>query len=208
VPIAGVGLSGDQYHWLTPYTQNFNLSLQYQLASGTSATLAYVGSQGRHLITAMGTNNLPELLPPDANPQQYVPYPDFARGSTYIATEGSSNYNSLQASLERHFGHGLNLLANYTWGKVRTDVRDAAESDIGSYRAPGIPGFGIQGDYGLADFDVRQIFHFSGGYDLPFGSGKRFLGGSKGLAGLLVNSWSVNWILTRLRITSFPTMSF
>ncbi len=61
---------------------------QYQLAPGTSATLAYVGSQGRHLITAEGTNNVTELLPPDENPQQYVPYPEFARGSTYIATEG------------------------------------------------------------------------------------------------------------------------
>jgi hypothetical protein len=195
-PIAGISLEGNQYHWLTPYTQDFNLTLQYQLGSSTSATLAYVGSQGRHLITLLGTNNVTELLPPDTTPQSYVPFPDFARGSTYIATIGSSEYNSLQASIEKRLGNGLNFLANYTWGKVLTDVRDPAEDDIGGYRAPGVPGFGIKPDYALADFDVRQIFHFSGGYELPFGSGKRFLTDSHGVVRQLVNGWSINWILT------------
>jgi TonB dependent receptor len=196
VPIAGVSLTGDQFHWQTPYTQNFNRSTQYQLGRTASLTLAYVGSQGRHLITALGANNVTELLPPDTNPQLYVPFPDFARGSTYIATVGTSNYNSLQASVEKHLSSGLNFLANYTWGKVRTDVRDPAENDIGGYRAPAVPGFGISRDYALADFDVRQIFHFSGGYELPFGSGKRFLTDVHGLTRQLVGGWSVNWILT------------
>ena len=41
-------------------------------------------------------------------------------------------------------------------------------------RAPGVPGFGIKGDYSLASFDIRNVFHFSGSYDLPFGKGKKF----------------------------------
>ena len=32
-----------------------------------------------------------------------------------------------------------------------------------------------QGDYGLAPFDIRNVVHFSGGYELPFGKGKRYM---------------------------------
>src|SRR2546422_2592190 len=48
----------------------------------------------------------------------------------------------------------------------RSDARDLLNNFAGGYRAPYVPGFGIQGDYGLADFDIRNTFHFSGGYEL------------------------------------------
>ena len=35
-------------------------------------------------------------------------------------------------------------------------------------------------DYGLANFDIRNVFHFSGGYELPFGRGKRFMSDASG----------------------------
>jgi len=41
-----------------------------------------------------------------------------------------------------------------------------------------LPGFGIHGDYGLCDFDITKVFHFSGTYELPAGSKKRFLANS------------------------------
>ena len=62
-------------------------------------------------------------------------------------------------------------------------------------RAPGIPGLGIHYDYGLADFDIRNVFHLSGGYELPFGKGKRYLpmAGSqaKSLGGWTINTSAV-----------------
>jgi hypothetical protein len=64
------------------------------------------------------------------------------------------------------------------------------------YRAPDVPGFGIQGDYGLANFDVRNVFHFSGGYELPFGKGKHFMSSASSLTNKIVGGWSVNWIAT------------
>ena len=53
---------------------------------------------------------------------------------------------------------------------------------------------GINYDYGLAPFDIRNVFHFSGGYELPFGQGKRFLADS-GMASRILGGWSVNTIL-------------
>jgi hypothetical protein len=59
-----------------------------------------------------------------------------------------------------------------------------------------LPGFGIQGDYGLCDFDIPKVFHFSGMYELPVGHGKRFLTNSPGVINAVLGGWSTNWILT------------
>ena len=43
-----------------------------------------------------------------------------------------------------------------------------------------LTGFGLQGDYGLCDFDIPKVVHVSGNYELPFGHGRQFLSNSKG----------------------------
>ena len=42
-------------------------------------------------------------------------------------------------------------------------------------RAPDVPGFGVRGDWSLASFNITNVFHFSGGYQLPFGKDKHYL---------------------------------
>ena len=70
---------------------------------------------------------------------------------------------------------GFRLLVSYTFSKTRTDAGDLlSNGSLGGFRAPGVPGFGIQGDMGLAAFDIRNAFSASGTYDLPFGKGRRY----------------------------------
>ena len=52
------------------------------------------------------------------------------------------------------------------------------------------PELGIHYDYGLADFDIRNVFHLSGGYELPFGKGKHFW--ASGVASKVFGGWSIN----------------
>jgi hypothetical protein len=51
-------------------------------------------------------------------------------------------------------------------------------------------------DYEYCDIDVRKIVHVSGGYELPFGAGKRFLSGAGRWTNGLVGGWRTNFILT------------
>src|SRR6266481_743663 len=69
-------------------------------------------------------------------------------------------------------------------------------ASLRGYRAPNVPVVGIQHDYGLASFDIRNVFHLSGGYQLPFGKGKKFMSSATGAADKLVGGWSVQWITT------------
>jgi len=90
----------------------------------------------------------------------------------------------------------LNLLGTYTWSKAQTDAVDLLNGDGTNYRGPAIPGFGIEKDYGLAPSDIRNVFHLSGSYELPFGKGKHFMSDASGVAGVLAGGWSIIWNAT------------
>ncbi|HLW79249.1 MAG TPA: hypothetical protein VKU44_06580, partial [Terriglobia bacterium] len=195
VNASGLSLEGIQYNYVTPYTQSANFILQYALTENDSLWIGYVGSFARHLETFVGSNEVSQILPPGLNRANYIPFPDFSYGQSYAATEGNSYYHSLQTNYEHRFKSGLQVLANYTYSKVRADAKDLLNGNVSGYRAPYLPGFGIQGDYGQADFDVRNVFHLSGTYALPFGNGQRWVN-SGGAANAILGGWTTNWIVT------------
>lgn len=191
----GLDLYGRQYNFQTPYVYTQNLTVQDQFTSHDSIQVGYVGTQGRHLDN-LGYNNSPtEILPPSANPQNYVPFPSFARNATYETTNASSSYNSLQITYEHQTSYGLFFLGNYTWSKCLTDQHTQASQNQ-QYRAQWLPGFGINRDYGLCDTDATNLVHLSGSYDLPFGHGRQFLASSNRTTNIVLGGWVVNFIDT------------
>src|SRR5271157_3111039 len=197
VNASGLALRGIQFYYKTPYSMSGNLTVQYAITPTLSVQAGYVTSQGRHLETFPGTNNVPVITDNSANQADLVSYPDFGRGSSYAATQGNSIYNGLQTKVEKRFASGLNFLATYTWSQTRSDAGDLLNGgSIQGYRAPSVPGLGIHFDYGLAGFDIRNVFHFSGGYELPFGKGKKFASGATGWQNQAVAGWSINWSMT------------
>ena len=48
-------------------------------------------------------------------------------------------------------------------------------------------------DYGLAAFDIRNVLHFSGGYELPFGNGKTSWRSDGAASEAVLGGWSVSW---------------
>jgi hypothetical protein len=107
----GLNLYGRQYNFQTPYVQTLNLTVQDQFTGHDSMQVGYVGTMGRHLDN-LGYNNSPsEILPPSVNPQLYVPFPSFARNSTYETTNADSSYNSMQATYEHQTASAYICLA-------------------------------------------------------------------------------------------------
>ena len=199
VNASGLNLRGIQFDYATPYSMGGNLTLEYEVTPTFAVQAGYVTSLARHLEVFPGSNIVTQILPASTNPNQapFIPFPDFARGSSYAITEGASAYHGLQTKAEKRFAGGLNFLATYTWSQVRSDARDLLNGgSVSGYRAPGVPGMGIKADYALAPFDVRNVFHFSGTYQLPFGNGKRYMNSSSGAANTVLGGWSVVWAAT------------
>jgi hypothetical protein len=195
VTASGLALRGIQLHYKTPYYQNYNFTVQHQITPTLTVQAGYVGGLSLHLETFPNTNVQSVLLPLNLNPQNYVPFPDFSRGSPYTDTIGISNYNALQAKLEKRYSNGLDLLISYSFQKTLTDAGDSLNGGgLNSNRASGI--IGIQGDYGPAAFDVQQAFTASGTYALPVGKGRRYMSSGNRIADFFLGGWSMNWILT------------
>ena len=135
-------------------------------------------TDGMHLQTGVGTNNVTKLLPAgpvltDPHPNNEVPFPDFGRGSSYHTTVGTK-YLQRPADQDRAtVRQRVVLLVAYTYSRTLSDAGDLLNG--GSVER--ISGSGRAGPWsevrlGLADFDIRHVFHLSGGYQLPFGKDK------------------------------------
>jgi hypothetical protein len=190
VQAQGLDLRGIQFDYQTPYTMSGNFTLQYQLTPTLTVQAGYVTSLARHL-EVFPNSNLPSVITPTgASP--VLPFPGFGENNSFAETAGNSFYHSLQTRVEKRFASGLNFLGTYTYSQTRTDAVDLLNNGNGQgYRAPDVPGAGIHYDYGYAPFDIRNVFHLSGGYELPFGKGKRFLSGG-GPANEAFGGWSIN----------------
>ena len=201
----GLGLQGLQFNYQTPQTLSTNFTVQYSITRSLSAQASYVFTQGKNLQAGIGQNNVTALLPNGTSTTNTtnpgaggtIPFPDFSAGSSYQATVGQSDYNGLQTKLEQQYSNGLSFLLAYTYSKTLSDGGDLLNGgSLGGFRAPSVPGLGPNFDRGLADFDIRQVLHFSGGYELPVGKGKRFMSDASRPVNALLGGWSINYITT------------
>ena len=195
VDASGLGLQGLQFDYQTPRTYSANFTLQYSLTRTLSAQASYVFTDGQDLQGGVGYKNVKQFLPAGTSTTPYVPFPDFGGGS-YQATYGQSQYNGLQTKLEQQFASGFDYLLAYTWSKTMSDAGDLLNGgNTGSLRAYNVPGLGAKFDLAPADFDIRQVLHFSGGYQLPFGKDRKYMN-QGGIANAAIGGWAVNWIAT------------
>ena len=205
----GLGLQGLQFDYATPKTYSANVTLEYSVTHTLAATASYVYTHGADLQGGVGYQNVTQIMPAgistgigcpfatfSAGPNKACyPFADFGGGS-YQATYGVSSYHGLQTKLEQQYANGLTFLLTYTWSKTMSDAGDLLNGgSTGGLRAYAVPGLGPKFDYAPADFDLRNVIHFSGGYELPFGKGKMYANHG-GLANTLVGGWAANWILT------------
>jgi hypothetical protein len=86
-----------------------------------------------------------------------VPYKGYGQ-IPYLEFNGTSNYNSLQASLQRRFSKGLTFGAVYTWSKSLVTAN--SDQDTQDTFLPAL-------DYRTASWDRTHVFAANYVYDLP-----------------------------------------
>ena len=140
--------------------------------------LATVNAVNPILPSTTGTQN------PVANPAAVALLPNLA-GVSWLQSEGISNYNALQTSVQRRFSKGLAFDGNYTWAKAMSNnVGFSEEGDQGFGAADP---YNTHNDYGVAENDIQNRFALSVNYEFQYG--KTWHGIEKqALAGWQVNS--------------------
>jgi hypothetical protein len=136
-------------------------------------------------------------FPTDATvARSLTPYPQYLGFNTDGELEnlGTSSYNALQASLQRRFHNGLNLMAAYTWSKTLTDA-DSALPFFASLHGGGSAQnpFDLKGERSLSNQDVPQTLVLSYIYELPIGKGKKLLP-QGGVLDRIVGGWEFSGI--------------
>jgi len=114
-------------------------------------------------------------------------------GTNWMSNAGYSNYNALQVDLRQANWHGLQGDLNYVWSK---SLGLAAAS--GDYTASSGALYTLRNlrlSYTPSSFDIRQVTHAYGTYDLPFGKGKAFLSNGN-MMNRLVGGFSVGTVIT------------
>ena len=178
VDLATVTRKGQDPYQRTSYVQQYNVGIQQELAYGLLLDVAYVGNRGLKLPAFRNFNPIQYSFNALGAPVTGLRTLDAVgiRGDIqYLENIGISNYNSLQARLERRFSRGITFLASYTWGKALTDSVDHLSTsavgngtDVGAFREPQNPA-NRRAEYGPAEFDVTHRFVASGVWQLPFG---------------------------------------
>jgi hypothetical protein len=187
VPISGI--PGYPVTNRIPYTEEYQLSLEREVASNTLLSVSYVGTQSHRLLVLEESNpgdpalclSLSQVNEVAAGSPTCGPFGESnvfttAAGQTIHGTRGplgsnfgsntnqssigNSNYNALEISL-RHTSRQLQLFAGYTYSKSIDQ-----SSSLGEEVNPINPAL----SRALSAFDIRQNFVVSYNYVLPFES--------------------------------------
>ncbi len=197
-------------HLHTPYTYQYNLSVQHEIARNLIAEVNYVGSSAKGL-TALQDINPFDLSTLNTNPtrvlnEQSTIQSTFGSFCTALATaEGITtpfsacpyagdepefknvafaNFNSLEASLTKQNGENR-ILGNTYFTLAYTYGHSLDDASGFRNRDAYVPAYETNIFYASSDFDVKERLTFSGGWDLPFD--RAWASGPK----RLVKGWSL-----------------
>jgi hypothetical protein len=201
----------------TPYTQQWNLTIQRELWKGWAMEVGYVGS---HYVGGLGIWD--PFLAPLASPGSPITVRDKngitytitantvnneelrhqilglsrKRGARYSGNIGFATYNSLQATMSRRLSHGMYFQAAYTYSKTIDNVSGSQSTDELNATRVGQGGGNIlniqnnpQQNKARGDFDRPHRLVVSYAYDLPVPKNSFFQNQA-------FRGWSISGIVT------------
>ena len=202
IQYGGGGLDqGVDPNYRDPQANQWNVTVERQLASNDSLRISYVGMHTYRLNITEDLNQIPAstTLYQSTTSSPYVdpraPYHNwFTLYSTFNA--GEVNYNALEVEETHKMSHSLFFGANYTLAKNLADNQGDTPTAFAGEVNYGIPianRFDVRSDYGNVEGTRRQRFLFTGLYQLPVGQGHAFLNTS-GWKNAVLGGWQMTTV--------------
>jgi hypothetical protein len=183
-----------KYNMQQPLMAQYNLTVEHQMPFSMAASVSYVGSKAWNLSQFTdGDPTVPTIL---EDGQQFWPVgvqrvnPFWSQGVILDSFAGYMNYNSLQATLQKHISKGLQFQASYTWSKaLGVPIAETGAED--QFSSPFRSDANIQSvDEGPSEFNIPQNFRFNAVYHFPTVSS------SSGIESKLLDGWWIAGILS------------
>jgi hypothetical protein len=200
-PATSATFQGPSQNYQPSVWQRYSLDVQSQVAKDFVLDVGYVGGRGTKLFENVYVNQA--ALASAANPIRgqttntlaniplRVPYEGWNPGGLLINEPGGeASYNGLQASLNKHFSHGLNFLASYTYARDLTDTQGGVVGGGFGGSIYGNQFTAKQTSYGPEGFIRPQRLVLSYSYDLPHP------GNLASLPGRVLGGWAVSGVTT------------
>jgi len=167
--------NSESYQW--------NFTLDHELRKNLGVRASYVGNHSTHLpwynySLNVSKQQIPGALQPN---RPYQPWSDVL----LLAGGGNSILHQLQLEAIQRYSNGLSFQIEYSWNRSLDDV-----PVVGGPQDP----YNARIDRGNSDQIRRHVWTFAGSYDLPFGTGKKFLSGAHPFVKHLVGGWQVSSI--------------
>jgi hypothetical protein len=185
-----------------PYIQSWNLVLEKNIGLGFTASAGYIAT--RTVGQAGSFNvNAGRVGGGTASQPLNIRFPGRVAPTTLYDGFANSHYDSMQATLKRRFSGGLQLQASYTWSKA-IGLANLGNTNDDSLQIHD-PAFRNL-NRGLLSINLPHNFQFNGGWELPFGKGKRFDTGN-GVGNALAGGWQLSWLFSAFKGTPFSVTS-
>jgi Carboxypeptidase regulatory-like domain len=169
--------------------QQWNVSAQYLLSTGTLFEVAYHGGKSSHLMSVLNYNESAPFPPQPPGFQLIFPYPQLGIVNIY-ESRAAAQYAALQARLERRFANGFTGLVSYTFQRTLTDL-DFSSVGVALGAGAGLQTIkDIRANYGPSVFNRPHRLVASWLYDLPFFKDRR------DLLGKVAGGWNIGAIGT------------
>ena len=128
------------------------------------------------------------------------PFPQFGNGSygngngvlVHGYPGGDSEYNSLQAKVQKRLTSHFTTLSSFTWAKLITDDGNPPLGFVGSHLGAPQDARNLNFEHSVSPQDVKYQFTGSASYDLPVGKGRALALNRVGDA--LLGDWTLNGI--------------
>ncbi len=196
----------------SPDTQvrSWFFGVQRDLTHNWLVDISYVGNHGLHEIIVNDINQATEggVYPLDAAAEAgstaipvRVPFPNYFTIAG-ILPWATSDYDGLQAKVEKQFSQGLYLLNSFTWSKA---IDIAPQALDGGGNCPGTCGNGIpsvqniydwQADRGISAYNHPFVNTTSVVWSLPVGKGQWLLPNANRVLDAMVGGWQTTGIVS------------
>jgi hypothetical protein len=186
----------------------WNLTIQHQVGHDTTFQIGYVGQKGTHLMVPFDFAQR-VLLPGGTTANSLY----FSKNPTLLnvlgnggpdalvsgtKSNGTMEYNSLQAVLQKQMTHGLQAQVAYTYSKCMSDSTGyyGAWSNAVSASAYWQNVYDQRAEWAPCYYDATHVISAYAIYDLPFGHGKQFAGNVNSVVNAVIGGWEISPIVS------------